>query len=316
MLSAELSNWIGTEQSLHQVDHYACPYCRCARRFDLDSNVTQRWVRKPFRTFSPSEPQCRAGVSGSSPLSFGFPDPQPRRRRLVAPAPRRRYDLPILTTDGPTDPPGPRAERSPAPAPRRPAPEAGARRPLRCRGVQIDGRRLAEVSLGSCSPLLSCSSWCSQWSRAQERPDRRAPQPGRRRRGPRDVVPGAPRERQRGPAPRAAVPTRPTGTAKRELPGTALHAPGSSSTPSLCPRIRRRLTVSVVDTEHSSASVFILPAALFRPGRHHRRGAAATAREAGEAGATPMPRSEQLTRPPDQGPGGQSQAGQASVDFV
>ncbi len=161
------------------------------------------------------------------------------------------------------------ADRSPTPAPgAAPPPAAGERvAPLRGAGVQIDGRRLAQVLLGIVLATLAVLVVVF-------------------------AVVGAHKNHQIDELHNQGVAVAVTVTScqgllggsgsngagyacrgsyqldghhyNEQLPGTALHAPGTVIRAVAVPSDPALVSpVSVVDSEHSSASVFILPAVLF-----------------------------------------------------
>ncbi len=192
-------------------------------------------------------------------------------RDAHAPAPRHHYDLPILPTDEPTttpQDPAAGADRSPAAAPGADRGGGADERvaPLRGAGVQIDGRRLAQVFLGIVLATLAVLVVVF-------------------------AVVGVHKNHQidelhdQGVAVNVTITScqgllggsgsNGAGYACRgsyelgghhydeQLPGTALHAPGTVVRAVAVPADPALVSpVSVVDSEHSSASVFILPAVL------------------------------------------------------
>jgi len=186
--------------------------------------------------------------------------------------PRRRYDLPILPTDEPTrtpQDPATGAGRWPAPAPSaNPVSEAGERvAPLRGAGVQIDGRRVAAVLVGIV--LVTLAVLVVVFTVVGLDKNHQIDQ--LRNHGvPVDVTVTSCQGLLGGSGSNAAgYACRGTYTLgghryNEQLPGTALHAPGTVIRAVAVPGDPALVSpVSVVDSEHASATVFILPAVLF-----------------------------------------------------
>ena len=151
----------------YQVDHSRSPNCRCVPALRPVTRASQNaGTASHFGRFSPSETQCRAGVSASSPLCFERVNPHPGTSHLVEPAPvptralqRPRCPPPLRSPDRALRRASHHAHPEPARATeRRPSPDRTlpARRrtpdsrvaPLRGAGVQISGRRVGQVVLG------------------------------------------------------------------------------------------------------------------------------------------------------------------------
>ena len=240
---------------------------------------------RPFGRFSPSETQCRAGVSTSSPLCFECVNPPLGTSHLVGPAvvgpgaaERLTFAPPLRSPDRAPDehPPCPRLSRrrpadpsagrphlaGPAPFPTTGSPRCGAP------GWRSTTPGRPGSSSASCSPLWRSSrSSFTVIGIHNNHQDRPTPQPGRPGGVDGHVLPGPARgqRQQRGRATRAGAPTSSAAAATTRsspAPRSMRRAPWSA--PSPCPRTRRWSHRSPSSTpEHTSASVFILPAALF-----------------------------------------------------
>ena len=243
----------GNDRS-HQVDHYASPHCRCAPalRPVTPTSQTARYASR-FGRFSPSEQQCRAGVSASSPPCFGLVNPHApsTSRRDARQRPRPRSPPPLRSPDlahrrAHHDPPGPappgpsgRPHRHPAPL-RHPAPRSASPRYAApaCRSTAaVSPRSFLGIVLATLAVLVVVFA-----------------------------VVGAHKNHQIDELHNQGVAVAVTVTAcqgllggsgsngagyacrgsyeldghhyNEPLPGTALHAPGPSSAPSPCPGIR------------------------------------------------------------------------------